>query len=203
MNGRLWCAEKCAAVQFKKLYWHFTASIQPKQRVTQSQCKHVSETQTDSDWLSQVKIITSFYSFLKWRKWKRKTLLDHCRETYLKEEICKTSLELKSWDLINQMSSSHKKTKDRGREYTRTFSKSWYDKKKCLTACSQSNMLFCFPCLLFQTGGSDPAWIKTGVNDLRHFPKKAETHEQTSIHMENTVKLVKLFIDLIRVQKRL
>lgn len=80
-------------------------------------------------------------------------------------------------------------TKDRGREYTRTFSKSWYDKKAWLTACSHSKALFCFPCLLFQTAGSDPAWIKTGVNDLRHFPNKAEKHEQTSIHMENSVKL--------------
>ena len=35
------------------------------------------------------------------------------------------------------------KAKDRGREYTRTFSKSWYDKKAWLTACSQSKSLFC------------------------------------------------------------
>lgn len=38
---------------------------------------------------------------------------------------------------------------DRGRQYTRCFSRSWFSKKAWLTTCSYA--IFCFPCLLFKT----------------------------------------------------
>ena len=80
-------------------------------------------------------------------------------------------------------------SKDRGRQYTRSFSRTWFSSKAWLTACSEANALFCFPCLLFQTSGSDPAWIKTGISDLKRFSEKAKRHEQTGIHMENALRL--------------
>ncbi|XP_049441605.1 uncharacterized protein LOC125894323 [Epinephelus fuscoguttatus] len=78
---------------------------------------------------------------------------------------------------------------DRGRRYTLSFSRTWFSKKALLTACSKPNVLFCFPCLLFQTSGSDTAWIQTGMTDLKHFSEKAKKHEQTRIHMENAMRL--------------
>ncbi len=85
--------------------------------------------------------------------------------------------------IINQQS------KDRGRQYTRSFSRTWVSNKAWLTACSDANALFCFPCLLFQTSGSDPAWINTGMTDLKHCSEKAKKHQQTTIHMENAPRL--------------
>ena len=34
-------------------------------------------------------------------------------------------------------------TKDRGKTYNRTFSRAWYEKKKCLCGCSKRNTVFC------------------------------------------------------------
>ena len=33
--------------------------------------------------------------------------------------------------------------KDRGKTYNRTFSRAWYEKKKCLCGCSKRNTVFC------------------------------------------------------------
>ncbi|XP_038157042.1 zinc finger MYM-type protein 1-like [Cyprinodon tularosa] len=84
---------------------------------------------------------------------------------------------------INQLSN------DKGRRYTRSFSRTWFSKKSWLTACTEANALFCFPCLVFQTSGSDQAWIKTGITDLQHFSERAKKHEQSGIHMENALQL--------------
>lgn len=80
-------------------------------------------------------------------------------------------------------------SKDRGKQYTCSFFQTWFSSKAWLTACSEANALFCFPCLLFQMSGSDPAWIKTGICDLKHFSQKTKRHEQTAIHMENALRL--------------
>ncbi|XP_013882550.1 zinc finger MYM-type protein 1 [Austrofundulus limnaeus] len=80
-------------------------------------------------------------------------------------------------------------TTDRGRSYTRTFSRTWFSIKPWLTACSEANALFCFPCLLFKSSGTDPAWIKTGITDIKHISQKTKRHERTVSHMENVLRL--------------
>uniref|UniRef100_A0A0E9R2U7 Uncharacterized protein n=1 Tax=Anguilla anguilla TaxID=7936 RepID=A0A0E9R2U7_ANGAN len=39
---------------------------------------------------------------------------------------------------------------DRGRAYTRGFSRSCYDKRSWLAGCGVSNAFYCVPCLLFR-----------------------------------------------------
>ncbi|XP_051808999.1 zinc finger MYM-type protein 1-like isoform X2 [Acanthochromis polyacanthus] len=80
-------------------------------------------------------------------------------------------------------------SKDRGRRYTRSFSRAWYEKTSWLTGCSEAGALFCFPCLLFQTKGTDQAWIQTGMVDLKHLSEKVRRHEQARSHMENAMRL--------------
>ncbi|XP_057705172.1 uncharacterized protein LOC130923456 [Corythoichthys intestinalis] len=79
--------------------------------------------------------------------------------------------------------------KDKGANCTHTFSKTWFANKAWLTGCSETNALFCFPCLLFQMPQSDPLWIKTGLTDLKHFDEEAKNHELTTIHVENALRL--------------
>ena len=80
-------------------------------------------------------------------------------------------------------------SEDRRRRYTRCFSRSWYEKTSWLTGCSEAVALFCFPCLLFQTKGTDQAWIQTGMAHLKHFSDKVKRHEQARSHMENAMRL--------------
>lgn len=80
-------------------------------------------------------------------------------------------------------------TQDRGRNYTRSFSRSWYEKKTWLTGCPEIGALFCFPCILFQLPKTEQAWVQVGITDLKHFPEKAKKHEQTRSHMENAMRL--------------
>lgn len=61
-------------------------------------------------------------------------------------------------------------SKGRGRQYM--LSRGRFSIKAWLTACSDRNALFFFPCLLFQKAGSDPAWIQTGLIDLKHISEK-------------------------------
>nr|XP_054595395.1 uncharacterized protein LOC129162947 isoform X1 [Nothobranchius furzeri] len=49
--------------------------------------------------------------------------------------------------------------KERGKLYTRGFSQNWYTRKAWLAGCNHANALFCFPCLLFKTAGTDKAWM--------------------------------------------
>ncbi|XP_053726658.1 zinc finger MYM-type protein 1-like isoform X1 [Synchiropus splendidus] len=87
---------------------------------------------------------------------------------------------------INQQAS------ERGKLYTRGFSKNWYSKKAWLAGCSHANALFCFPCLLFKTSGTDTAWTVTGVRDMKHLSERIKKHDGTRAHMVNTVKLALL-----------
>ncbi|KAK5885972.1 hypothetical protein CesoFtcFv8_017055 [Champsocephalus esox] len=80
-------------------------------------------------------------------------------------------------------------SKDRRKHFHRCFSRSWFSKKAWLTGCSDTNTLFCFPCLLFRTSRSDLAWTQKGVNDLKHLSEKAKKHEQSKVHMENAMQL--------------
>ncbi|XP_070400169.1 uncharacterized protein [Nothobranchius furzeri] len=83
--------------------------------------------------------------------------------------------------------------KERGKLYTLGFSRNWYTRKAWLSGCNQANALFCFPCLLFKTAGTDKAWIESGVTDMKHFSEKVKKHESSRAHMDNnTVKLAML-----------
>ncbi|XP_051790305.1 zinc finger MYM-type protein 1-like [Erpetoichthys calabaricus] len=78
---------------------------------------------------------------------------------------------------------------DRGRAYTRTFSRSCYDKRTWLTGCDVDNAFFCFPCLLFQSVGTEVLWITTGVRDLKHLSEKCKRHECSHSHLDNSMRL--------------
>ncbi|CAL9695954.1 unnamed protein product [Knipowitschia caucasica] len=78
---------------------------------------------------------------------------------------------------------------DRGRSYTRGFSGLCYAKHSWLAGCEVSNALFCFPCLLFQSVGTEVLWTTTGVRDLKHLSEKCKRHESSHCHIDNGMKL--------------
>ena len=80
---------------------------------------------------------------------------------------------------------------DRGRSYTRGFSRLCYTKHSWLAGCVVSNALYCFPCLLFQSVGSgtEALWTTTGVRDLKHLSEKCKRHESSRSHLDNSMKL--------------
>ena len=65
--------------------------------------------------------------------------------------------------------------KEKGKLYRRGFSRNWYTRKAWLAGCNNANALFCIPCLLFKTSGTDVAWTVSGVTDMKHFSEKKET----------------------------
>ena len=79
---------------------------------------------------------------------------------------------------------------EEGKKYIRGFGRSWYTRKTWLAGCRHA--LFSFPCLLFETTGTDPAWTTTGVKDMKHLLVKVKKHENTRTHMENSVQLAVL-----------
>ncbi|XP_040195002.1 zinc finger MYM-type protein 1-like isoform X2 [Rana temporaria] len=81
------------------------------------------------------------------------------------------------------------KSCDRGRVYTRSFSPTTYSKWSWLAGCDVTNAYYCFPCLLFQSPGTDKLWISTGFCDLKHLSVKCERHQMTQSHINNLVKL--------------
>ncbi|XP_056293968.1 zinc finger MYM-type protein 1-like [Pseudoliparis swirei] len=83
-------------------------------------------------------------------------------------------------------------TKDRGRTYNRSFSSSLYANRSWLAGCSVSNAFFCFPCLLFQSPGTEAMWKTTGMRDLKHFSEKCKKHESSRSHLANSMKLTLL-----------
>lgn len=74
---------------------------------------------------------------------------------------------------------------DRGRSYTRSFTRACYEKRRWLAGCDISNSLFCFPCLLFQSVGTEVLWTTTGVRDLKHLSEKCK---RTSLLVWNVYK---------------
>ncbi|XP_068431873.1 zinc finger MYM-type protein 1-like [Clinocottus analis] len=76
-----------------------------------------------------------------------------------------------------------------GKLHMRSFRKDWYTRKPWLAGCSHANAVFCFPCLLFKSTGTDSSWTDTGVRDMKHLSEKIKQHESTRTHMDNSVKL--------------
>ncbi|XP_077331409.1 zinc finger MYM-type protein 1-like [Lithobates pipiens] len=81
------------------------------------------------------------------------------------------------------------RSSDRGRVYTRSFSTTSYNKWSWLAGCDVTHAYYCFPCLLFQSHGTDTLWISTGVNDLKHLTEKCKRHETTQSHLDNVMRL--------------
>ncbi len=84
---------------------------------------------------------------------------------------------------INQQSS------DRGRAYTRGFSSTSYGKWSWLAGCDVSQAFYCFPCLLFQSPGTETLWTTTGVRNLKHLSEKCKRHESSRSHLDNAMRL--------------
>nr|XP_021325593.1 zinc finger MYM-type protein 1-like [Danio rerio]XP_021329268.1 zinc finger MYM-type protein 1-like [Danio rerio]XP_021330174.1 zinc finger MYM-type protein 1-like [Danio rerio] len=78
---------------------------------------------------------------------------------------------------------------DRGRAYTRGFSSTCYDKRSWLAGCDVSHAFYCFPCLLFQSPGTETLWTTTGVRDLKHLSEKCKRHESSRSHLDNAMRL--------------
>ncbi|KAM4567259.1 zinc finger MYM-type protein 1-like isoform 2-T3 [Odontesthes bonariensis] len=78
---------------------------------------------------------------------------------------------------------------ERGKQYVRGFSRNWYTRKAWLAGCSHANAVFCFPCMLYKTNGTERAWTVTGVRDMKHLSEKIKKHENTRAHMDSSVKL--------------
>ncbi|XP_067284102.1 zinc finger MYM-type protein 1-like isoform X2 [Pseudorasbora parva] len=78
---------------------------------------------------------------------------------------------------------------NRGRAYTRAFSSSSYGKRSWLAGCNVSHAFYCFPCLLFQSPGTETPWTSTGVRDLKHLSEKCKRHESSRSHLDNAMRL--------------
>ena len=72
---------------------------------------------------------------------------------------------------------------------SRKFSQSCYTKYEWLTGCSQTQKVYCFPCLLFGESQREKAWTGKGINDLKHFSEKVKKHTACACHVENCLKL--------------
>eukprot|EP00795_Rhopilema_esculentum_P017770 gene17770-9443_t len=72
---------------------------------------------------------------------------------------------------------------------SRKFSTSWYTRYEWLTGCSQTQKVYCFPCLLFGESQREKAWTKKGVNDWKHFSEKVKKHVMCGRHVDNCLKL--------------
>jgi hypothetical protein len=46
-----------------------------------------------------------------------------------------------------------------------------------------SNSLFCFVCLLMGSSDLDPAWVQTGVTDLKHLTEKIKKNTVSHKHL--------------------
>ncbi|XP_065117720.1 zinc finger MYM-type protein 1-like [Paramisgurnus dabryanus] len=78
---------------------------------------------------------------------------------------------------------------DRGRPYTRSFSRTTYGKRIWLAGCDVSHAFYCFPCLLFQSPGTETLWTTKGFRDLKHLSERCKRHESSRSHLENAMKL--------------
>ncbi|XP_072014887.1 zinc finger MYM-type protein 1-like [Amphiura filiformis] len=70
----------------------------------------------------------------------------------------------------------------KGKSQNRTFqANTWFDREPWLTACPEKKALFCFPCILFGSGGAG-AWTKSGITDLQHLSDRVKSHKNSTGH---------------------
>lgn len=71
--------------------------------------------------------------------------------------------------------------KEVGKNRTRSFQSSWYDRFSWLTGCVEKNKMFCYVCLMF--GEKDSEWCTEGISDLSNVIKKAVKHQSAKHHL--------------------
>ncbi|KAE9529173.1 hypothetical protein AGLY_011969 [Aphis glycines] len=80
-------------------------------------------------------------------------------------------------------------TKCKTRDYVRQFKNDIYKTHDWICGCSETNRLYCFPCLLFGQKSNDAAWVKNGINDLINLTSKIKTHEKSMTHINSQLNL--------------
>lgn len=75
-----------------------------------------------------------------------------------------------------------KQCKTQGREVTRRFPVSIYQKHEWITGCNKLNKIFCWPCLFFLPN-RDTIWLNPGYSDLNHLSAAVFNHEKTMSHL--------------------
>uniref|UniRef100_A0A8D9A6D5 Zinc finger MYM-type protein 1 n=1 Tax=Cacopsylla melanoneura TaxID=428564 RepID=A0A8D9A6D5_9HEMI len=74
-----------------------------------------------------------------------------------------------------------------GRNATRQFHRNIYDRNNWICGCEQTNLLFCYPCLLFNS--TDVNWTNRGISDLGHLSQKVKRHESSKDHINACINL--------------
>ncbi|TDH05594.1 hypothetical protein EPR50_G00124020 [Perca flavescens] len=74
-----------------------------------------------------------------------------------------------------------------GKGFVRHFTEGNYDRYDWLTASTERNKQFCWPCLLFNT--SEGTWNTIGFNSLNSFTKAAIKHQASERHLTAVVHL--------------
>ena len=78
-------------------------------------------------------------------------------------------------------------TKASSKGFVRHFKNCNYKRYEWLTASTELNKLFCWPCLLFNT--SKRTWNDSGFDSLNSFTKAALKHQRSKLHMMSVVHL--------------
>jgi hypothetical protein len=73
------------------------------------------------------------------------------------------------------------KLQQSSKNQNRSFSTSWFDKKRWLTVSEEKKSFFCFMCVLF--GGANN-WTVMGIRDLKHLSEQVKQHEASAAHIE-------------------
>lgn len=79
----------------------------------------------------------------------------------------------------------------KGKTVKRNFNSGMYANDIWLCGCYKSNSLFCFVCLLMAGDDCDPAWVKTGVTDLKHLGEKIKKHSICQKHLNSSLESTK------------
>ncbi|KAJ4433006.1 hypothetical protein ANN_15263 [Periplaneta americana] len=71
--------------------------------------------------------------------------------------------------------------KDKGKEYTRHFQASQYQKTQWIAGSAKLNKLFCWPCLMFSK--EETVWSKNGYDNLNNLHNAINKHEKSQAHI--------------------
>lgn len=80
----------------------------------------------------------------------------------------------------------------KGKTVKRHFNTGMYNNADWLCGCNLSNSFFCFVCLLMGSDDCDPAWVKTGVTDLKHLGEKIKKHSICQKHLNCSLEFATL-----------
>ncbi|KAJ4449671.1 hypothetical protein ANN_01075 [Periplaneta americana] len=71
--------------------------------------------------------------------------------------------------------------KDKGKDYTRHFQASRYQKTQWIAGSAKLNKLFCWPCLMFSK--EETVWSKNGYDNLNNLHNAINKHEKSQTHI--------------------